>query len=214
MIGHQWLQVLTGIAVALLLTWLLLIAALATGRPRGKMLQLSAAYRRFSPSGTQPDPNRRLRPKMVVLAVLVVLNVVWLGLLLSRAPGEQAVESTSIQNATPAGQPSSTGTSPGSDPSEDWAAEEPIQLADLAASARPFESVRIQGTYRAGAETLLRVQRWERGTWLDFPLPMKTDQLGQFTTYVELGRPGLYWLRVVDPGSAVTSIPFLLVIEG
>jgi hypothetical protein len=50
--------------------------------------------------------------------------------------------------------------------------------------------------------------------WLDFPLPMKTDQLGQFTTYVELGRPGLYWLRVVDPGSAVTSIPFLLVIEG
>ena len=102
---------LIGIAVALLLIWLLLIAALATGRPRGKMLQLSAAYRRFSPSRTQPDPNRRLRPKLVVLAVLVVLNVVWLGLLLSRVPGGQAVESTSIQSATPGGKSSSAGTS-------------------------------------------------------------------------------------------------------
>ena len=214
MIEHQWLQVLTGIAVALLLTWLLLIAALALGRPRGKMLQLSAAYRRFSPSGTQPDPNRSLRSKLVVLAVLVVLNVVWLGLLLSRTPGEQAVESASTQSATPGGQASSTGTARGSDPRGDWAPDEAIQLAYVAASARPFEAVQIQGTYSTGPETFLRVQRWEKGTWLDFPLPTKTDQLGQFTTYVELGQPGLYWLRVVDPSSAATSKPFQLVIEG
>jgi hypothetical protein len=206
--------VLIGIAVALLLIWLLLIAALAIGRPRGKMLQLSAAYRRFSPSDSQPDPNRRLRPKLVVLAVLVVLNVVWLGLLLSRAPGEQAVESTSIQSATPGRQSSSAGTSRASGPRNGAAPEGTIQLADLAASARPFEAVRIQGTYSGRAETFLRVQRWERGMWLDFPLPTKTDQLGQFTTYVELGQPGRYWLRVVDPGSAVTSKPFVLVIKG
>ena len=214
MIGNQWLQVLIGIAVALLLIWLLLIAALALGRPRGKMLQLSAAYHRFSPSGTQPDPNRSLRPKMVVLAVLVVLNVVWLGFLLSRAPGGQAVESTPIQSATPGGQASSAGSARGSDPRGDWAPEEAIELADVAASARPFEAVRIHGTYRTGPETFLRVQRWEKGTWLDFPLPTKTDQLGQFITYVELGEPGLYWLRVVDPSSAATSNPFQLVIEG
>jgi hypothetical protein len=206
--------VLIGIAVALLLIWLLLIAALAIGRPRGKSLQLSAAYRRFSPSGAQPDPNRRLRPKLVVLAVLVVLNVVWLGLLLSRSPGEQAVESTSIQSATPGGQSSSAGTSRTSDPREGGAPEGTIQLADLVTSARPFEAVRIQGTHSGRAETFLRVQRWERGMWLDFPLPTKTDQLGQFTTYVELGQPGRYWLRVVDPGSAVTSKPFVLVIKG
>jgi hypothetical protein len=214
MIGHQWLQVLIGIAVALLLTWLLLIAALAMGRPKGKMLQLSAAYRRFSPSGTQPDRNRRLQLKLMVLAVLVVLNVICLGFLLTRAPSEQAVESTSIQTATSGGQSSTAGTSRGSDPGDRWTPEETIQLADLAASARPFETVRIQGTYRGGAETLLRVQRWERGMWLDFPLPTKTDQLGQFTAYVELGRPGHYRLRVVDPDSAVTSKPFVLVIKG
>ena len=214
MIGQQWLQVLTGIAVALLLTWLLLFAALVSGRHKDKMLQLSAAYRRFSPGGVQPDRNRRLRLKLVVLAVLVVLNVVWLGLLLSRVPGEQAVESTSIQSATPGGQSSSAGTSRGSDPRDGWAPEETIQLADLTASARPFEAVRIQGTYSGRAETFLRVQYWERGMWLDFPLSTKTDRSGQFTTYVELGLPGRYWLRVVDPGSAVTSKHFVLVIEG
>ena len=209
MIGQEWLQVLTGIAVALLLTWLLLIAALAMGRRNGKMLQLSAAYRRFAPSGAQPDPNRKLRLKLAVLVVLVVLNVVWLGLLLSRAPGEQAAESTSTQSATPG-----AATLRSSDPRDGWASEESIQLADLTVSARPFEAVRIQGTYGGAVEIFLRVQRWERGMWLDFPLATRTNQLGQFTTYVELGRPGRYWLRVVDPGSAVTSKPFVLVIKG
>jgi hypothetical protein len=207
-------DVLIGIAVALLITWLLLIAGLVRGRRKGKMLQLAAAYSRFSSSGALPDPNRGLRLKLVVLALLVVLNVVWLGLMLSRAPGEQAAEPISTQSATPGAHASSAGTSRGSDPREGLAPEETIQLADLAASARPFESVRIQGTYSGGAETFLRVQRWERGMWLDFPLPTKTDQLGQFTTYVELGRPGRYWLRVVDPGSAVTSKPFVLLIKG
>ena len=35
MTGYQWLAVMIGIAVALLLIWLLLIAALAVGRPKG-----------------------------------------------------------------------------------------------------------------------------------------------------------------------------------
>jgi hypothetical protein len=214
MIGQQWLQVLIGITVALLLTWLLLFAVLVKGRHKDKMLQLSAAYRRFSPSDTEPDRNRTLRPKLVVLAVLVVLTVVWLGLLLSRASGEQAVESTSARSETPDGQSSSAGTSRGPDPRDGWAPEETIQLADLATSARPFEAVRIQGTYHGGPATFLRVQRWERGMWLDFPLPTRTDRSGQFTAYIELGRPGRYWLRVVDPGSAVTSRPFVLVIKG
>ena len=116
MTGSQSLDVLIGIAVALLLIWLLLIAALAIGRPKDKMLQLAAAYRQFSSTGARPGRNRRLRLKLLVLAVLVILNVVWLGLLLSRAPGERAVESTSTQSATPGGFSSSAGPSPTSDP--------------------------------------------------------------------------------------------------
>ena len=87
-------------------------------------------------------------------------------------------------------------------------------MEDLADSAKPFQTVRIQGTYRGGADTFLRVQRWEGGKWLDFPLPTKTDQSGQFTAYVELGQPGRYRLRVLDPDSGVTSKPFVLVIKG
>jgi len=210
--GHQWLEVPIGIAVALLLTWLLLIAALAIRRP--KMLQLEAAYRRFSPGGATPSRNRRLRLTLLVLEVLVILNVVWLGLLLSRAPGERAVESTSTQSATPSGLSSSAGPSPTSDPRNGSAEGETIQVEEIADSARPFQTVRIQGTYRGGADTFLRVQRWEGGNWLDFPLPTKTDQSGQFTAYVELGQPGRYQLRVLDPNSGVTSNPFVLVITG
>jgi hypothetical protein len=208
------LEVLIAIAVALLVTWLLLIAALALGHRKSKILQLSAAYRRFSSSDNPPEPDRGLRPKLLVLAVLVILTVVWLGLLLSRAPSERPVESTSNQSATPGGLSSSGRSAPASYPREGSAAADTIQLADVTGSARPFEAVRIQGAYPGRPQTVLRVQRLERGQWLDFPLPTRTDKSGQFTTYVELGRPGRYWLRVVDPGSAVTSKPFVLVIKG
>jgi hypothetical protein len=203
--------VLIGIAVALLVTCLLLIAALAIRRP--KMVQLEAAYRRFSPSGALPNRNRRLRLTRRVLTVLVILNVVWLGLLLSRAPGERAVESTSTQTATPGGLSSSNGPPPASDPRNSSAEEKTIQVEDSAKDAKPFQPIRIQGTYRGGADTFLRVQRWEGGKWLDFPIPTKTDQSGRFTTYVEFGQPGRYRLRVLDPDSGVTSKPFVLVIK-
>jgi hypothetical protein len=53
-----------------------------------------------------------------------------------------------------------------------------------------------------------------RGRWHAFPLPAKTDQSGQFTAYVELGQPGRYRLRVLDPDSRVTSKPSVLEIKG
>ena len=205
---------LIGIAVALLVTWLLLIAALAIGSRKDKTRQLAAAYQRFSSSDAVPGRNRRMGLKLLVLAVLVILNVAWLALLLSRAPGELAVESTSTQSATPSGLSSSAGPSPAPDPKNGSEEEQTIQLEDVADSARPFETVRIQGTYHGGADTFLRVQRWQGGKWLDFPLPTKTDQSGQFTAYVEFGQPGRYRLRVLDPDSGVTSKPFVLVIKG
>jgi len=214
MAGHQGLDVLIGIAVALLLTWLILIT-LAIRRPTSKVVQLEAAYRQFSSSGVQPSRNRRLPLILLVLAVLVILNVVWLGLLLSRASDERAGESSSSQSATPGGVSSSSGPSSASDPRSGSAAEQrTIQLEDLADSAKPFQTVPIQGTYRGGEHTLLRVQRWESGTWLDFPLPTKTDESGRFTAYVELGQPGRYTLRVRDPDSGVTSKILVLVIKG
>src|SRR6188472_2734629 len=100
MAGHQGIDVLIGVAVALLLTWLILIAALAIRRPKSKVVQLEAAYRQFSSSGVLPSRNRRLRLTLLVLAVLVILNVVWLGLLLSRPSAERAGQFSSSQSAT------------------------------------------------------------------------------------------------------------------
>lgn len=201
---------LIGIAVALLLTWLLLIAALVIRRP--KTLQLEAAYRQFSSSGVLPGRNRRMRLTLLVLAVLVILNVVWLGLLLSGAAGERAAEPIPTQSASPGGASSGAGRSP-ADRRNDSAEEQKIQVEDSPESARPFQSVRIQGTYHGGADNFLRVQRWEAGKWLDFPVPTKTDQSGRFTTHVEFDQPGRYQLRVLDPESGVTSKLFVLVIK-
>jgi hypothetical protein len=57
------------------------------------------------------------------------------------------------------------------------------------------------------------VQRWEGGGWLAFPVPTKTDRSGQFTAFIEFGQPGRYRLRVLDPGSGLTSKPFVVVIN-
>jgi hypothetical protein len=215
MVSHQVLDVLIGVAVALLLTWLILIAALAIRRPKSKVVQLEAAYRQFSSRGVLPSRNRRLRLTLLVLAVLVILNVVWLGLLLSRASGVRAGQSSSSQSATSGGVSSSSGPSSASDPRSGSAEEQrTIEPEDLADSAKPFQTVRIQGTYRGGGDTFLRVQRWEGGKWLDFPLPTKTNKSGRFTAYVELGQPGRYALRVRDPDSGVTSKILVLVIKG
>jgi hypothetical protein len=215
MAGHQGPDVLIGIAVALLLTWLILIAALAIRRPKSKVVQLEAAYRQFSSSGVQPSHNRKLRLTLLVLTVLVILNVVWLGLLLSRASDERAGQSSTSQSAAPpAGVSSSSGPSSASDPRSGSPEEHrTIELEDSADAAKPFQTVPIQGTYRGGGDTFLRVQRWESGKWLDFPLPTKTNESGRFTAYVELGPPGRYALRVLDPDSGVTSKILVLVIK-
>jgi hypothetical protein len=146
-----------------------------------------------------------------------VLAALLIGALLfaSRDGGGVTAQSETTGGTATATMTASKPTSEPSDESTDTGTNEPtIQLEDLADSARPFQTVRIQGTYRGGAGTFLRVQRWEGGEWLDFPLPTKTDQSGRFTAYVELGQPGGYRLRMLDPESGVTSKTFVLAITG
>ena len=214
MTGHQSLDVLIGMIVAVLLALMLAIASLALRRPESRMLQLEAAYRRFSSSAPSPGRKRRQWLRRLVLAVLVILNVVWLGYLLSQALGERPRELTASQSGTPSGPSTSAGSSPASAPRSSSSEERIIQVENLPGSARPFQSVRVHGTYRGGPNTLLRVERSDGGKWTAFPLPTKTDEAGQFTTYVEFGQPGRYPLRVLDPKSGVRSRTFVLVITG
>jgi hypothetical protein len=144
---------------------------------------------------------RRARRAVIPVLAAAVVTVIGLGadgLISEPAPAALPVTTTST---TATASPTSSSTSPA------------IQLENPADAAKPFQTVQIQGTYRGGADTSLRVQRWEGGQWLDFPLPAVTDQTGQFTAYVELGGPGRYRLRLLDPNSGVTSTPSELVIK-
>jgi len=144
------------------------------------------------------------------------LAALLIGALLFTAGRDRGVTARSVPTVTATG--TATVTKPTNGPSNESTGtgrEEPtVQLEDLPDLARPFETVRIQGTYRGNGDTFLRVQRWEGGKWLDFPLPTKTDQSGRFTAYVELGQPGRYRLRVLHPDSGMASKPFVLVIKG
>jgi hypothetical protein len=87
-------------------------------------------------------------------------------------------------------------------------------LEDLPTSGTPSQTVAIHGRFSGPAGTFLRVQHWEGGKWLDYPLTAKTDRSGKFTAYVEPGAPGRYQLRVLDSDSLATSKTFVLVIKG
>jgi hypothetical protein len=169
------------------------------------------------PVGPEPvqTPAEKRRFGSLALAA-TALAVLLIGALLFAASRDRGVTAQSVPTVTAT--PTATATKPTSEPSDESTGtkgeKSTIQLEDLPASARPFEAVHIQGTYRGGSGTFLRVQRWEGGKWLDFPIPTMTDQSGQFITQAEFAQPGRYRLRVVDPGSGVTSKPFVVVIKG
>jgi len=160
-----------------------------------------------------PAEKRRVGSLALAATALAALLI---GALLFAASRDGGVTARSVPTVTATA--TATATKPTSEPSNEstgTGGEGPtIQLEDLPDSARPFETVRIQGTYRGGADTFLRVQRWEGGEWLAFPVPTKTDQSGQFTAYVEFGQPGRYRLRVLDPDSGATSKTSVLMITG
>ena len=141
----------------------------------------------------------------LLIGALLIANKNVGGVTVQPDPTVTATETMTVSR--PPSEPSDESTGIGRD-------ESTIELEDLADSARPLEAVRIQGTYRGGPDTFVRVQRWEGGKWLDFPLQTRTDQSGQFTTYVELEEPGRYLLRVVEPDSGVASKTLVLVIDG
>ncbi len=168
----------------------------------------------FGPEPVQTPAKRRRFGSLALAAIaLVALLIGALFFVVSR-DGSVAGRSVPAVTATATATVSKPPNKP-SDKSTAIAGEKAtVQLEDLADSGRPFQPVRIHGTYRGGADTFLQVQRWEGGKWLAFPLPTKTDHAGQFTTYVELEKPGRYQLRMLDPNSGVTSKTFVLVIKG
>ncbi len=155
---------------------------------------------------------RRRGPFLALTAALIIIVAPVTAWLISE-PASSGVSGIT-HTATTGPTPSSAKASRAPDPSSPYtSAPETIELKDSSGFAKPFQTVQIKGTYRGGADTFLRIQRWEEGRWVAFPVPAKTDQSGEFTAYAELGRPGRYQLRLLDPDSGVKSEPFALAIK-
>jgi hypothetical protein len=156
------------------------------------------------PVGPEPVKTTAKKRRYGYLALAATaLAALLIGAFLFAASRDRGVTAQSVPTVTAT--PTATATKPTSEPT--------IQLEELADSARPFQTVRIEGTYRSGPDRFLQVQRWEGGKWLAFPVPTKTDKSGKFSAYVELEQPGRYRLRVLDPGSGLTSKSFAVVIN-
>lgn len=166
----------------------------------------------------QPNrpPERVLALASAALVTMVACSTAWLigdlGPTSASSVGVSSSERTS--RLTDPDLPTSNGTTAPDRTTSGAAARKSIRLKTMAESAQPWETVAIRGTYDGGADTLLRVQRWEAGKWTSFPLPAKTDESGHFSAYVELARPSRYRLRVLDPKDGEKSGSFLLEIRG
>ncbi len=170
-------------------------------------------------------PRRRGRRRVATLALaaglvtVIASGAAWL----IAEPASSGAPAVITRSAAPSTQTSTPTSSPGvgATSSQETAVDDDvadpivqaIRLTGTTDSAEPFETVRIRGTYQGGARTFVTVQHWSEGAWQSFPVPAKTDRSGQFTAYVELGKPSRYRLRVLDPTSGVTSEPFLLVVK-
>ena len=160
-------------------------------------------------------PTKKRRVRSLTLAAATALAALVIGALVFGASRDGSVTPQSAPAVTASA--TATVSQPTSQPSNQptrTGAASPIRVQELTEPARAFQTVRIKGRFLDGPDTSLRVQRWEGGKWLNFPLHTQTDQSGQFTTYVELEQPGRYRLRVLDPASGVTSTTFLLAIKG
>jgi hypothetical protein len=81
-----------------------------------------------------------------------------------------------------------------------------LQLTATPASVSPMERINLTGTYPGHDAMSLQVQRFEAGSWVDFPTDAQVD-LGTFATYVMTGRSGENMFRVFDPATGTASNP-------
>lgn len=95
-----------------------------------------------------------------------------------------------------------------SDPEESETTAKPDKAISLSAgqtSVAPMAQIDLTGIYPGGEGAILQVQRFESGTWTDFPASPVSVSDQTFSTYVQTGQPGVQRFRMLDTGSGETS---------
>jgi hypothetical protein len=141
----------------------------------------------------------------------------------SGAGGEASMYLPKLEKTKPADGPAVT-LSPGEEPSaqpessptETETAEKKAKVIALSAgqtSVSPMQQIDLTGTYPGGEGAILQVQRFENGSWQDFPVTVSVgDQT--FSTYVQTSQPGPNRFRVVDTDTGKASNEVKVMIGG
>lgn len=109
-------------------------------------------------------------------------------------PEPTDTEEETTTEAAPAESPSETESTPAT----------PISLSAGQVSVSPMQQIDLTGTYPGGEGAILAVQRFEDGSWSDFPVTVQVSG-GTFATYVQTGRVGPNKFRVIDTDTQKTS---------
>ena len=72
-----------------------------------------------------------------------------------------------------------------------------ISLSASQTAVGPMDQIDLTGTYPSGEGAILQVQRFEGGSWSDFPVTVSVSNQ-TFSTYVQTSQPGENRFRVVD----------------
>jgi len=79
-----------------------------------------------------------------------------------------------------------------------------LRLSATPLDVSPMGRINLTGTYGNRDNVSLQVQRWENGTWGDFPTSAQVS-VGTFATYVQTSQSGVNRFRVYDPAAHVAS---------
>ena len=80
-----------------------------------------------------------------------------------------------------------------------------ISLSAAQTTVGPMEDIDLTGVYPGGEGAILQVQRFENGSWVDFPASPVSVSDQTFSTYVLTGQPGVQRFRMLDTGTGKTS---------
>ena len=79
-----------------------------------------------------------------------------------------------------------------------------IVLQSAQTKVAPMQQIDLSGSYPGGEGAVLQVQRFEAGSWRDFPVTARVSG-GNFTTYIQTGQTGVNKFRMADTDSGATS---------
>ncbi|MDQ4054329.1 MAG: hypothetical protein M3237_16715 [Actinomycetota bacterium] len=79
-----------------------------------------------------------------------------------------------------------------------------ISLSAAQTTATPMEQIDLTGVFPGGEGAILQVQRFEAGSWEDFPVTVEVSN-ATFATYIQTSQTGLNRFRVIDTESRETS---------